>query len=366
MAELLKLNDIANDLVIRAADGVHDHTSTVDEAVKAYSGGLSLETGSGSERMTKKAAGQLFKMVGLPVSVLGHFKDAPELQIAMAQNKLEGLDTDARDRKIICRGHLDGDGNGVLDTFLSDSYVPVSNAQMIMAMKEGFDGEGVDARVHQSQISDRQMSLRIVAPEWDHDLGGGDMAYTGLSLINSELGTRAVTVRASIARVACFNYTLADNDVFSHEHRFLTPEEILNGVVEGIRKLNGIAGEISDRLRGMRDVEIEDAKAMIGVMSNEMGLPNYVTNPAYQWWEDTGAVPNLFYVVQAIAFAAANFTSRKGFAWDRREMAETQSFRMAEHYQDTGKLQLCECPRCHRPMNSSADTIDADYEVIEE
>ncbi|GAF76442.1 unnamed protein product, partial [marine sediment metagenome] len=242
-----------------------------------------------------------------------------------------------------------------------------ANVQVIQALREALDDEGIEAQIHRKQFHNRNLALRLITPEWQHDLGGGDMAYTAVSIRNDELGKGSFSVKAAVARVACFNYTLAENPIFEHVHRFLMPDEILSGMRDGFRQLNEVAATISSGLADMRNFDVEDVAGMLRVVSAEIGLPEYARKAAQQWWEDSGAVPNLFWLVQAVAFATDEMTSRKGFAWDRREMAEQQIYHMAQTFQEKGELKLCECPRCHRPMaRATADEIiESDYRIVE-
>lgn len=359
-------NETYQALMQQSGLGVRDYVSTVEQAVKAYSGGTTMQADTGSEQMTKSAAGQLFRMVGLPVQVIDHFNDAPDLQVAMVQHRLAKLPDEKKAEQIICRGSVVGDNRTRIDAFLSQDYVPVSNMQLLMALREAL-GE-IDARVHKSQIYQRQMHIRIVTPDWWHDLGGGDPAYTALSVMNDEKGKGGVTIKVAVARVACFNYVVAEEPVFEHGHRWLDQSALLNGVQEGIARLNDAAAGVAGRLRDMRDTNVNDVAGMLTTMGNEMGLPSYSVEAAKQWWTDSGAIPNLFMVVQAIAFGTDKMTSRKGFQWDRREYAEQQVFNMAKTFQETGRLELCSCPRCHRPMSvigEDGEYINAEYSVAE-
>jgi len=360
-------NDAYPTLLAESNLGIRDWVSTVEETIGAYSGGLSLKVeGDGEEVMTKGAAAQLFGKIGLPVTVLDHFRDNPELQRAMVQHKLSKVDPEARAKQLICRGRRIKGGGTAFDSFLSEEYVPLSNVQVIQALRTALDNEGIDAQIHRKQFHNRNLAIRLITPEWQHDLGGGDMAYTAVSIRNDELGKQSFSIKAAVARIACFNYTVAEEPIFEHAHRYLMPDEILKGLREGFGRLNDVAAAVSIRLADMRNTDVEDVAGMLRVVSAELGIPEYARKAAQGWWEDSGATPNLFWLVQAVSFGVDEMTSRKGFAWDRREMAEQQIFHMAQSFQETGKLELCECPRCHRPMAraTAEEIIEADYAVV--
>jgi hypothetical protein len=365
MHGMKKFDDVSSELLQQSTAGIRDWVSTVDDTVKAYDGGNRLQTERGTERMTKTAMGQLFKMINLPVTVVNPFNDAPDIQKAMVAHKLEKTSKKKRGQQIVCRGTVK-DEQAVFNSFLSEDYIPIGNAQILFALVEAMNERDVESYIHRAQINNRRMALRLVAPEWYHDLGNKDMAYTGLSIINDEVGRTKLIFKVACARVACFNWTMADHDVFGHEDRYLTQEQVLEGILGAVDSMNDIAGNVAESLSGMRGIGVPDVAEMIGAMSSELGIPTYATTAAVQWWKDAGATEDLFTVVQAMSFGVSAMTDRKGFAWDRREFAETQIVRMAESFQETGNLELCECPRCHRPMNviTPSDVIDADYRLV--
>jgi len=343
---VIELGVAANELMEQALD-IQDWKSTLDETVKAYRGGLTLETEDGTEEMSKAAAGQLFRMVGLPVKVLDHFSFDPEFQAEMVQRKLKTLDSERRDKSILCRSRK-VKGQVVFDAFLTEDYIPISNFQIINAVVDSFDE--VEAYAHTAQIHNRQLAMRIVVPEWEHDLGKNDIAWTGLAVINDEIGKHSISFQVAVARVACFNYTVLSEPVFEHNHRWMAPNAIMDGIRNGISILNSTALSVAERLREMRNVTVEDVADMIRLSGQEIGLPGYSIDSGIEWWENAGAHENLFSVVQAVEFGASKMSDRKGFHWWRRQGAEQQIFDMAKGFQDTGKLELCTCPSCNRPM----------------
>lgn len=346
---MIELKEAAQDMMEEALN-FRDWKSTLNETVMAYRGGLALETEDGAEEMSKAAAAQLFRMVGLPVKVLDHFSFDPTFQVEMARKKLGNLEAEKRDRSVLCRGRK-VKGRTVFDAFLTEEYVPISNFQILNAVVDVFDEMGVEAYAHMAQIHNRQLAMRIVAPEWEHDLGVKDTAYTGLAVINDEIGKSNLSFQVAVARVACFNYSILSEPVFEHSHRWLPPDDIMNGIRDGIGRLNDVAYDVSGRLREMRDVTVSDVAEMVRVAGQEIGMPNYAVDSGVDWWRDAGAHENLFSVVQAVEFGASKLTDRKGFHWWRRQNAEQQIYDMAKGFQETGKLELCACPSCNRPMN---------------
>lgn len=349
MEGMVKLDTAARGLMEKALD-IKDWKATLGETVEAYDGGLTLNTEDGPEQMSKAAAGQLFRMVGLPVKILEHFNDAPELQRRIVRHHLDKLSGERRESPILCRGRVRG-GQTIFDSFLSQDYIPIGNYQIIQAVVEVFDDLGVDAYVHKAQLVNRQLAMRIVTPEWYHDLGKNDIAYTGLAVINDEVGRSNILFQAAVARVACFNYTIHAEPIFEHSHRWLMPDQIISGIKDGVKRLNDVGEGVSGRLAEMRNVSVEDVAEMVRISGQEIGIPNYAVESGINWWKLAGAQQNLFMAVQAVQFGVDTMTERKGFHWWRRQEAEQQIYEMGKKFQDTGKLELCTCPSCHRPMN---------------
>lgn len=367
---LPKLEDKVNELATRAGEAGQDFKSTVADTLMAYDGGRLLKTKTGHDQMSARAMAQVMQIIGLPATVLEPFEGSPELQRAMVQYKLGALAEEDKKKKLICRGVPTADGGTLFQAIFTRDYVEVSNVQLLEVLIDVFSAAGVDARVHKAQIYQRQMHLRIVAPEWYHDLGGNDPAYTALTVTNDEIGLSrqaGIVIRLAVARVSCFNYTITDKPIFEHAHRNIGYGDLVKAIGDGINGLNDAAGQIAGRLRDMKNTTVADVAGMIKSAGTDLGLPAYAINASTKYWEDSGATPNLFQAIQAVQFGVDAMTERKGYHWDRRELAEVQMWNMGQKFQETGKLELCQCPRCHRPMNTlgegDGDFVEAEYTI---
>lgn len=344
-------------LVDQADAGVVDHISTLEDVCGGYAGKRQLKTDDGLATVSKKAADQLFSMIGLPTKVLSTFDGHPEIQRQMVAAMLG--ETKDPERDVILRGK-EVSGSVQYDAVLSEQYLPVGNAQLLLGLREVLPE---DAKIHQARIYNRQMWLRIVAPEWYHDLGPGGQACTGLIVKNDELGRASLSIRAGVARVSCWNYTLAEEPIFEHAHRWIAPQEVAKALGDGVAKLDEVGTEIADKLVAWQDVEISDPDTMLRTMFGEINMPNYAVKAAQGWWEDQGAVPTLFWVIQAVSFGASQVTAGRRKMWDNRERFEHQAFTMSNHFAETGEMKICECPKCHRPMEGYDEVDVEDYEV---
>lgn len=350
--------DVVDEMQIKCGLGVVDHRAKVGDVLNGYAGGRQIMTEDGPVELAASAADQLFRKIGLPIKVINEFGNYPDLQKAMAMAKLE--ESKNAEQVVLMRGR---EQNGVLryDACLTKDYLPVSNAEILRELRDQLPET---AMVHRAQIHNRTMMMRIVDDDWYHDLNG-DRALTGLIVRNDEIGRSALSFRTGITRVACWNYTLDEQPVWEHTHKFLTPDQVRSGIADAIGRLSEVASAVAERLRSFNDVHVDDVQTMLKVMAGELGLPNYSLDAARQWWEDSGAHETLFWVIQAVAFGAGSMTDGKRQRWEAREEVEYQIMNMGNTFTETGELRVCECPRCHRPMQeyTQDDVLEVEYEV---
>lgn len=344
-------------LMEQAETGVVDHIAKLEDVCGGYAGQRDFKTPEGTVQVSRSAADQLFGMIGLPTTVLSAFDGHPDIQRQMVAAKLG--ETKNPDRDVILRGK-ESDGKILYNAVLSEQYLPLGNAQLLIGLQEVLPG---DAKIHQARIYNRQMWLRIVAPEWYHDLGPGGNAYTGLIVKNDELGRSSLSIRVGVAVVNCWNYTLAEQPIFEHAHRWIAPLEVAKALGDGVNRLDDVANEISTKLVQWQDVEVGDPKLMLKAMFGEMNMPNYAAKAANEYWEGQGAVPTLFQVIQAVTYGAQKVTAGRRKMWDNRERFEHQVLTMSTHFSETGELKICECPKCHRPLEVYEEVDVQDYEL---
>ena len=357
---LKTFKEIYPDMISQTTVGVVDNQATIGEILTGYKGGRTIATDGGDASMSGSAAEQLFRMVGLDARTINKFDRHPDLQRAMLMAAAE--DKGAGDKTVIARGAQKG-SNLTYHAFVTEDYLPVNNGQLITALHNELpDG----ARVHKASIRNRELMLRIVHPDWYHDLGGGDPALTAIVVRNSEIGQGALSVRTGVSRLACWNTVLSEHPVFEHNHRFLLYSDMERGFRDAIQRLQEVATVVAAALKAMKDVGVSDVQAMMRAMSGEMGLPSYVQEGAIEWWKANGEIPNLFSVAQALTFGVQKMSGRKNPQWDRREQIEYQVYEMASTFSETGELKLCECPSCHRPLREyveDGDIIDGEFTV---
>ncbi len=357
-----RFHEVSGELTMQAGKGITDHVAGLGDILNGYSGGRALETPEGTVEFSGEAAKQLFGQVGLDVPTMNKFKQHPDLQRAMVLAKLGEAGEEKSEKRLIARGIERGDQGTLYQAFITEDHLPVLNTQVINALRDTLPETTL---VNAGRVADRKMSLRIVDEEWYHDLGSGGKALTAIVVENDERGKGGLSIRTGVTRVACWNYTLDHQPVFSHQAGFLHPNRLTDGIGTAIERLHSVAEAVSERLLSFHEVSVDDVQGMLRLMSGEMALPKYATEAAEEWWERSGAHPTLFWVVQALAFAAGEMTNRKQPQWSRREQVECQAFHMGDEFAESGTISFHECPKCHRPMNVLEDegVLEGEYTI---
>ena len=359
MQGLKLFDDVYPSMITQAGGDKIDQTTTVGDMIKGYSGGHKFQAESGPVAIEHGALASLFKMVGLDIGVVDAFSSHPDIQQRMALAKLDDAGTGPNE--ILLHGRQDNNGVVTYEAVLSDEYTPISNVQVLYSLREALPDNAV---VHRARITTRELWLRIITPEWQHDLGGGGNAYTAMIVNNDELGRRKFSVRAALTKVSCWNYFLVEEPIFEHAHRFLLPGDMIKAIGDGVSKLNDVGATVAEKMRIWQEIPVSDVQHMFKVASTELKLPAYAEKSTGDWWRENGAVPTLFWVMQAISYGASRMTERKVPMWDRRENIETQSLHLGESFETTGEMKVHSCPRCNRPLDTYTDVVDAvSYEI---
>lgn len=355
-----RFHDVANDLIIQSGMGVVAHTGTLGEIVGSYRGGRTLAVDGEFVDFSGTAAKQLFRLVGLDVATLNKFKNHPELQAAMLQAKLS--ESQRKEDHIVVRGIERGDRGVLYQAFMTEDHLPVMNGQIVNALRNTLPET---AEVHKAYVSDCKMSLRIVDENWYHDLGSGGKALTAIVVENDERGGGGLSVRTGVTRVACWNYTLDHQPVFAHNSGFLLPAKLEQGISTAVARLDEVASSVAENLVKFQETSVDDVQGMLKLMAGELDLPNYAAQAAEEWWKDNGSFNSVFWVVQALAFAAGSMTEGKRKQWNRREQVEYQAYHMGNEFTESGTISFHECPKCHRPMNvlDEEDVVEGEYEL---
>lgn len=119
--------------------------------------------------------------------------------------------------------------------FLTPRYQPNDNLQVIEKLYEmGYS----DRTAVNFLIDDELMAINIPMTSKSFDLKG-DQFIPGISVVNSEVGLHALSVKASCLRLVCTN-GMIDEEVYSQSFRHITPK-----IVDRLPQVvNEVCGEI--------------------------------------------------------------------------------------------------------------------------
>ena len=176
--------------------------------------------------LSRVARMQLTEKLGVPLRYLD--KCPPSLQ---AQNLNYWLDRYPRYQFLI---RLQGKK---VRAFLTPRYMPNDNMQVIEKLYEMGYGDGTEVNF---LIDEELMAINIPMKNKSFDLKG-DQFVPGISVVNSEVGLHALSVKASCLRLVCTN-GMIDEEVYSQSFRHITPKivdrlpQVVNEVCKEIVK----------------------------------------------------------------------------------------------------------------------------------
>jgi hypothetical protein len=133
-----------------------------------------------------------------------HMLDADPELLAFNVNRWFGQANGTRRLVRVDSGHV--------RAWLSDRYLRVSNLDLaetvIPALREG---NGDAWHIQEAAITDKQMHIRAILPAFEADINPrvGDVVNLGLTIRNSEVGSGAFVVEASLFRLVCTNTAIA-------------------------------------------------------------------------------------------------------------------------------------------------------------
>jgi hypothetical protein len=277
----------------------------------------------GEELVFQKGALKQFvrDRVGGVVSLFNETDVSPATKMAYLQDKISNF----QDRGLAVRR------TGVnIDAVLSEQYAYFDNQNLMNALVNfAYDGTmppAQDLYAHTFYTDDaaRQVNMRIVAP--DHwNFRNGDEYYGGIMFSNNETGVGSLQVRPALARVACFNYTLAESRL-NVEHRYADFNEMMEALRKGVSTMNDYSKQMFDKIQLTHNIGFDNPQGVFELAAEKFGFPNAVKESTYDYWQNEGEDSSLFGITQAITWGVQSATDvggRKKPKWDVRERIET-------------------------------------------
>ena len=216
----MKTFDEVRDIVLAESARNNNMQTSLGDFADGYNGGLAVNTVDGVYHMTSQAYSMFVRdRLGYAPDSIGRFANNPGLQQEIIRELATGV---GRDSML----NVQTNGNSIT-AVLSSAHYMISNADVILSLQDMIHSGAVpsDVMAHTFGLTKggRKMNLRLIAPDsWNFNLGtknGIDPGYGGLNIRNDESGGGAFSAGAAIARVACFNWSLAKSEI-AVDHRF--------------------------------------------------------------------------------------------------------------------------------------------------
>jgi len=231
---------------------------------------------------------------------------------------------------------------GVARAFLSDSYKPIDNLDVLMTILEGVQAAGVDCDVESCDLSDRRMYIRIRAEgiavnalelvkNYRSPFSGKSgkdlpMVFAGLEASNSEVGHGAFSIAPRVILQVCDNGAVSRADAIRSQHLGgkLEPGQIVWSDETQAKNLELIKSKTVDAVRQFLSPEwvqktVDEMSAQAGIEINkpEDVIKHVATKLRYSEAQQDdilsmfikGADPTTGGVMQAVTASAQNQTN---------------------------------------------------------
>jgi Domain of unknown function (DUF932) len=162
-------------------------------------------------RVNDHAARQMTEYLGIP----GRYAEtlATE-QPTLLEHNLQRRMSNAGDDRRTLRMYADAEGGHTLRAFLSNSYRPLDNIDLMTAISGKF--AGTNLRVHSSQVTDKRLYIQAVRTDVQFTVESrqvGDIISPGIVVSNSEVGSGSLRVEMLLFRVACLNGAIVGDSI---------------------------------------------------------------------------------------------------------------------------------------------------------
>lgn len=288
----------------------------------SYSGvdGL-LTVGEDSMKVSDYAHQQIADKLEIPRSYYKKMQSGyPEL---LEQNVNMWLSRKEK-TKYLLRTFNYADKDNICRALLSDRYNILDNMDVLVCALEAIKETGVHVEIVKAEVSDTNMYIHVVAPEihveatdlLDGYLQNRDSAITGRGIIsgmvisNSEVGNGTFEISARAQILQCKNGMHDRNAKFRKVHLGGKLEEgiqwsqntknknyelIMSQVSDSVKVYlsKDYLGQLTDKLRKAKEVEVEHPAGMIERVSNELLIPETHRNSILNYYMKDGDLSGL-------------------------------------------------------------------------
>lgn len=193
-----------------------------------------VTTTDGTYQPTAICDGGLADRLGIPP---GYLTGLRHKHIDLYDRNINGWLTHPsnQDKHYLVRCFRSDDGGiGVGRAFLSNSYKPIENLDVLMTVLEGIGTVGVDVEIAGCDLTDRRMYVKIVSPQvtalaptllrayrspFSGDRGADNpVVFAGLQVTNSEVGHGAFQIAPTITIQVCKNGMTVTREAVRAQH----------------------------------------------------------------------------------------------------------------------------------------------------
>lgn len=213
-----------------------------------------------------------------------------------------------------CRadGEKEASGQGVLRAFVSPTYGPIDDLEVMETMASALSSRLDQFRFVRMDVTAESSQYAAVSME-ELDLGAGraDKHRNGFVVANSEVGSRALTFMAWIWRLVCTNGLVApDSRLVRLIHRARKGTSMADRFGEAVRLLPERWKRAEDMLRRARQEPVEDPGLVMEVLVDSYPQLRPISDALPAAYE-AEPEPTRFGIVQALTRAAQALTPER-------------------------------------------------------
>lgn len=323
----MNLSDI-QEKVHAAQQHCWDSEILLGELADAYEGGFRLCPG---RWMTGTARHEFLSKIGVPTSFRGQdfFNSlSPATQGFVVQDMVKSK----RDKLVLARWYDDR-----LRAVVSGDYTCVPHTSVVDVLERigpHFEVKNLYPSVFTADT--KTMHIRLTTPTKHSLNGNGDIGFTMIHVINSEIGKASLIVDAGIWREVCTNGLLArigGSLLLKERHLYHDPDDLLEVFGTAVEQAEEVALEFLGKLKQARQLEIPVQQILDRLLSERM------REQVRERLEGN----TLFDVYNAITSAAQERVFAAQIEWERwaRRLLDED---WSEHVHEEGKT----CPACGR------------------
>lgn len=217
-----------------------------------------------------------------------------------------------------------------IDGVLSDAYSFFDNTRLMLLLakfvQQGFLPEQLLVHSYHVSPGARDLHMRLISPD-NWNFRNGEEYYGSLAFSNNETGLGSLNVAPALARVACFNFCVAESTV-QHSHRFANVEQLDAAIEVGVKHIYEYSKQMFERTQHSHDVLFDHPESVFAQVGQALKLPDYVESQARAYWLQEGQDASLFGIIQAFTNGSQAMTTKvKGHRipqWGDRDTLENR------------------------------------------